>query len=232
MELNLIPGVKPVVRGKDSMSTSALPAVLEEFITDVEALLDLERDPQRVALGVRARLPRLLHGPEVLAPKQREHDPNEYRVHCLAVAPSRRFSVMALVWLPGQATRIHDHVAWCVVGVLEGVEREQRFGLRENSSGDRWLIPLDESVLTPGHTSALIPPEENFHRVRNVGEGNELAVSIHIYGADLEVCKSSINQYFDGLPIRADECSGVAVPWRQTRAQKLDALSAPMPANE
>ena len=116
--------------------------------------------------------------------------------------------------------------------VLEGVEREQRFGLRENSSGDRWLIPLDESVLTPGHTSALIPPEENFHRVRNVGEGNELAGSIHTCGADLEVCTSSINEYFDGLQIRADECSGVAVPWRQARVQTLDARSAPMPANE
>jgi predicted metal-dependent enzyme (double-stranded beta helix superfamily) len=174
------------------MSTSALPAVLEEFITDLEALLDLERDPQRVALGMQARLPRLLRDPEFLAPEQREHDPNEYRVHCLAVAPSRRFSVMALVWLPGQATRIHDHVAWSVVGVLEGVEGEQRFGLRENSSGDRWLVLLDESVLTPGYTSALISPEENVHRVRSVGAGNELAVSIHIYGADPEVCKSSI----------------------------------------
>src|SRR5262249_8692591 len=111
------------------MSASALPAILEELFIDVEALLDLERDPQRVALGVQARLPRLLREPEFLAPEQRKHDSNEYRVHVLAVAPSRRFSVMALVWLLGQATRIHDHIAWCVVGVLEGVEREQRFGL-------------------------------------------------------------------------------------------------------
>jgi len=133
----------------------------------------------------------------------------------IAVAPSRRFSVLSLVWLPGQVTAIHDHISWCVVGVLQGKEREQRYGLRQGAGTSRWLVPLETTELEPASCSVLIPPEENIHRVRNAGES--LAISIHVYGADIAVWGSSINQCFDDLPIRSGDEAGIAIPWRQTR---------------
>ena len=42
----------------------------------------------------------------------------------LYVAPDGSFSIVALVWRPGQITRIHDHITWCVFGVIQGVEHE------------------------------------------------------------------------------------------------------------
>src|SRR5579862_2217941 len=113
---------------------------LPAFVNEIEALLDEETNVNAIAEGVRGRLPRLLADTSFLLPKYREPDPERYRTSVVTVAPSGRFSVVAMVWLPGQQTAIHDHVTWCVVGVVQGLEHEERFELRERN-GKRWLLP-------------------------------------------------------------------------------------------
>jgi predicted metal-dependent enzyme (double-stranded beta helix superfamily) len=194
-------------------ATSAATPQLLSFVTRIEQLLDCEREPHAIAQSVRVLLAELVSDASFLTPAQCEPDPQRYRVHLLTVAPSRRFSVTALVWLPGQVTPIHDHVCWCVVGVVQGTEREQRYSLRESATGERWLVPLGDEAVPPGHTAALVPPDENIHRVRNAGD--TLAISIHVYGDDLTLHPTSINQCFDDVPVRAGDHSGVAVPWRR-----------------
>jgi 3-mercaptopropionate dioxygenase len=196
----------------------SVPPPLAAFIEDVETLISTESSPQSVALGVQARLPTLLREPCWLTSEDREPDPVRYRTHILAVAPSRRFSLLSLVWLPGQATAIHDHITWCVVGVLQGREHEERYNLRQNANGDRWLVPIDAAELQAGQCSILVPPEENIHQVRNACD--EVAISLHVYGADLEVWGSSINECFDDLPTHVGDFSGTAIAWRQSRMLK------------
>jgi 3-mercaptopropionate dioxygenase len=192
---------------------TAATADLSTFIADVEELVAAEQDVHRIAAGVQARLAPLLANADFLTPEQREPSQDHYRVHLVAVAPSRHFSVTALVWLPGQVTPVHDHICWCVVGVVQGTEREQRFTLREGPSGERWLVPLRDEQVAPGHTAALVPPEENIHQVRNAGD--TVAISVHVYGDDLTTCLSSINQCFDDLPIRPGDFAGAHVAWRR-----------------
>lgn len=193
-------------------STATQPASLARFIAAIEAELDVTEDHSRIAGCVSEQLATLVRDPDVLAPEFREASAECYRSHLVALAPSRRFSVMSLVWLPGQATPIHDHACWCVVGVLQGLEREERFSLRADDAGSRWLCPTDDVSVHVGEVSTLIPPEENIHRVRNAGES--LAISIHVYGADLSILGTSINQRFDEVPIRHDATTGVPVAWR------------------
>ena len=40
------------------------------------------------------------------------------------IAADGSFSIVGLVWRPGQITRIHDHVTWCTFAVIQGVEHE------------------------------------------------------------------------------------------------------------
>ncbi len=188
------------------------------FIAELEPIAAaFAQEPQRVAAAVSARLPRLLATPDLLAAPLREPDPAHYRSHIVAVAPSGAFSVVALVWLPGQRTAIHDHIAWCVVGVLEGHEQETRYHLMRDAAGDTWLAPGAVETMDHGEVAQLVPPAENIHQVQNVGA--TLAISLHIYGADLRAIAShsSINQSFDHLPIRADQ-AGTPVPWRSILA--------------
>ena len=65
---------------------------------------------------------------------------------CCTSHPTAPSPLVALVWLPGQATAIHDHLAWCVVGVHEGAEHETRYRL----TGDGRLVESGSAVAFPG----------------------------------------------------------------------------------
>jgi predicted metal-dependent enzyme (double-stranded beta helix superfamily) len=171
--------------------TSALTA----FAADAERLLD---DPH--AIGV--RLGALLASDGWLSPEHRVADSHHYRQHLLHVSACRRLSVVALVWLPGQRTPIHDHVAWCVVGVYEGRERETRY--RAVEVGElRYLEPVGSIEAPPGHVEVIVPSTEDIHAVTAVGA--EPTISIHVYGADIERLGSSIYRRFDDWPVVGDD---------------------------
>lgn len=139
-----------------------------------------------------------LPGPEILTAEQRYGDAAGYRCHLLHAEPDGSFSVTALVWRPGQATPIHDHITWCVFGVIQGAEQEERYVLRE----DGWLVQDGVSVNAVGDVASLMPPGD-IHRVLNASP--ETAISLHIYGTDIRRLGSSVRRVYDkavvaGLP--------------------------------
>ncbi len=135
-----------------------------------------------VADELRAHLP----SPDVLTAEQRLGSADGYRSHTLYVEPDGTFSVIALVWRPGQATRIHDHVTWCAFGVIQGVEHEDLY------DADLTLVGRSDNHV--GEVSGFAPPGD-IHRVHNVGDTT--AISIHVYGTDVTRIGSSVRRYYD-----------------------------------
>jgi 3-mercaptopropionate dioxygenase len=162
-------------------------AAFTAFTRDAERLVD---DPDAIA----ARLERLVAVDGWLAPQHQLPALDSYRQHLLHVSPDRRLSVVALVWLPGQTTPIHDHVSWCVVGVYRGIERETHYELVDHE-GRECLAATRTVDARRGHVEALIPPAENIHSVAAVGSAK--TISIHVYGADIERLGSSILRRYD-----------------------------------
>ena len=99
-----------------------------------------------------------------------------------------------MVWLSGQQTMIHDHVAWCVTGVLQGREYEEIFALAD---GGRALRLAARNVNPPGTVNGFAPPGD-IHRVRNTG--GAVAISVHVYGADISRLGNSIRREY-ALPV-------------------------------
>lgn len=149
-----------------------------------------------LAEAVAERLRPDLGASDLLADEHTVPDPSEYRQHVLHVDPRGRFSLVALVWLPGQVTPIHDHVSWCVVGVHVGGELETRYELAR-VAGRPALRRRGQWFNAPGSVMALQPPGD-IHRVANAGRGT--AISIHVYGADIGRLGSSIRRRYD-LPV-------------------------------
>ena len=173
---------------------------LDAFIRDLAAVHErFGGDVDRLVQTTRGQLADLLREPDVLPPNACLGSPDHYTQHILHVAPDRSHSVVALVWYPGQLTPIHDHVSWCVVGVYEGTESQTLYHLAEDS-GELCLVETGRETAGRGSCSSLIPPAENIHRVANGGIAR--AISIHVYGADIERLGSSINKTFDDLPVR------------------------------
>jgi 3-mercaptopropionate dioxygenase len=147
---------------------------------------------EQVADQLRLSLP----GPEILTAEQRYGDPLGYRCHLLHAEPDGSFSIVAMVWRPGQATPIHDHVTWCVIGVMQGTEHEERYRLRS----DGWLEQDGTADSHTGEVTGLAPPGD-IHRVRN--NGTETAISLHVYGTDVSRLGSSIRRVYN-QPVVAD----------------------------
>jgi 3-mercaptopropionate dioxygenase len=159
---------------------------LTELVAAVRTAVDKQADWAETAQLVAAQLRRHLPTPDVLTAEQRRGDPDRYRSHRLHVEPDGAFSIIALVWRPGQFTRIHDHTTWCVFGVIQGVEHEDLF------DADLNLIGRNDNHV--GDVSAFAPPGD-IHRVHNTGD--DTAISIHVYGTDVTRDGSSVRRYYD-----------------------------------
>ena len=191
-------GTNPLEKEDPAMTTQQLaapatrhPAVpapspaIAELADAVRQAIGVRADwahtAQLVAAALRAHLP----GPGILTPDQRRGDPDRTAGHVLHAEPDGTFSILGLVWRPGQSTRIHDHITWCVVGVLAGTEHEELF--------DEALNPIGERDSQPGEVSGFAPPGD-IHRIRN--HASEIAISLHIYGTDITRVGSSARRYY------------------------------------
>lgn len=179
----------------DSGSSTSLTMLVEPVRRTVRADLSAAETADAVA----GHLARYLAARPVLPEVYRRADPDEYTQHIMHVEPDGGFSIVALVWLPGQHTPVHDHVSWCVTGVYEGQEREERFAL-DGAGDSARLRPVEDVVNPAGQVCGFAPPGD-IHRVRNCCDA--LTISFHIYGADIHALGSSIRRRYD-LPVATD----------------------------
>jgi 3-mercaptopropionate dioxygenase len=149
---------------------------------------DWAETADRAAAALARRLPT---GAEVQAVLPGGPEPDHVRSQVLHVEPDGSFSIVALLLRPGQATVIHDHVTWCAVAVIDGLEREDLFALDETSHR---LTPAGSSINRPGDVSGFAPPGD-IHRVTNIGDG--LSISINVYGTDIARIGSSVRRTYE-----------------------------------
>ncbi len=166
-----------------------------DLVSAIRAATQRRADWQRTAELVAGQLrPHLPGAADILTAAERAGDPAGYRCHVLHVEPDGSFSVTAMVWRPGQVTPIHDHVTWCVFGVVQGIEYEELYAL---SADGRYLEEQGRSQTSCGDVSGFAPPGD-IHRVRNIGDS--IAISLHVYGADITRLGSSVRRTYD-LPV-------------------------------
>jgi predicted metal-dependent enzyme (double-stranded beta helix superfamily) len=175
-------------------TTSIRP--LDELAGTIRDTLEDAGDWAAAAQRVGDALGRRLPPASILSDAQRAGSPAGAVGHTLHVEPDGSFSVIALVWRPGQVTRVHDHVTWCVFAVLEGEPVEELFALDDAAAA---LIPIGREACPAGTVSGGAPPGD-IHRVGNPGA--RTAISLHVYGTDVSRIGSSVRRVYD-LPVRS-----------------------------
>lgn len=102
-----------------------------------------------------------------------------YTRHVLYSDPNGRFTVIAIVWQPGQYSPVHAHYTWCAYQVMQGELTEQHYTWSTEANRAACL----RTIAKPrGHGGAGHPGLEQIHRLGNAGA--HLAVSLHVYGID------------------------------------------------
>jgi predicted metal-dependent enzyme (double-stranded beta helix superfamily) len=156
------------------------------------ALARCETDAARATAAeqcLRSGLPAV----DELTAEQRTGAPDRYVQHVLHVQDEPRFSVLAIVWPPAQQTAVHDHVCWGAVAVLQGSERETRFGLQGAGTTAATLRPVRERTYGPGEVCSFAPPHD-IHQVLSCEA--DTTISLHVYGADIARLGSSVKSTY------------------------------------
>jgi 3-mercaptopropionate dioxygenase len=169
----------------ESLSEHALAVKLEKVTQRLVA-----DAPNIVGQQVRTPAP----GPGILTGRERLGHPERYQSHVLHVERDGSLSLVGLVWRPGQATTIHDHVAWGAFAVLAGWEYEEAFTLSPDKTA---LVPMVTRRNGPGDVSAFAPPGD-IHRITNAGD--QVVIQLHVYGTDVAMLGTSVRRVYE-LPV-------------------------------
>lgn len=156
---------------------------LTDLVERIRPLARRRADPGTTARLVADVLAATAPGADLLTGTERAGSPENYSRHTLHAEAA--FSVSAVVWRPGQVTEIHDHLVWCSFMVLQGTETETLYDVAEESGGEVGggrPVAVGELLRPAGSVSGAAPPDD-VHRVRNAGD--TVAVTLHVYGADL-----------------------------------------------
>jgi predicted metal-dependent enzyme (double-stranded beta helix superfamily) len=160
---------------------------LAAYVAAVEDILAGGVDEADVPVRVAAALAPLAAVRDLLEPAQRMGDPQSYARHTLYADPEGRFTVLAIVWQPGQTSCVHGHSAWCAVAVHEGrpsvalYDYEQGYG----------ALPGREICCAPGYVTWVHPGVQQPHRLFNAD--SRVAITLHTYGRDLRQDPAAIN---------------------------------------
>ncbi|MFZ9161797.1 MAG: cysteine dioxygenase [Burkholderiaceae bacterium] len=155
-------------------------APLRAAVQAFTALADAKADEARFLAEGREILGDLIADDSWLEDDFRQTHPQFYQQYLLYCDPYQRFSIQSFVWGPGQATPVHDHTVWGLVGVLQGAERCERF--KQTSRG--FVSDGGPVLLERGQVDAVSPTVGDIHKVSNAFE-DRTSISIHVYGANI-----------------------------------------------
>lgn len=99
-------------------------------------------------------------------------------------SPELGYTVLAMVWGPGQGTLLHDHCGmWCVEAVYDGAIDVCQYELMERQD-DRFRFEQREQIQAGvGSAGSLIPPYE-YHTLTNASQ-DQPAITVHVYGGEM-----------------------------------------------
>jgi len=170
------------------MTTVAAPTGLLPLIRRLDAAVAVRDDAGRCRAVKNALVAAVNGGEIVLDPPYQVPVADRYARRLLYRDPEMRYTVLAMVWGPGQGTALHDHAGtWCVECVYSGRIRVTSFSVR-GGDPERDLVRFEpETVVMAGvgEAGALIPPFE-YHRLENPDATP--AVTIHVYGGEMTFC--------------------------------------------
>lgn len=161
---------------------------LRRFVRDFAAILDSGANEAGILEHGGRLLSRLVSQDDWLPEEFTRPHPERYRQYLLHCDSAERFSVVSFVWGPGQATPVHDHRVWGLVGVLRGAESVQDYRRRDDGS----LVPQGAAVeLREGEVQAIDPRAGDIHRVANAF-ADRTSISIHVYGGNIGAVERAI----------------------------------------
>ena len=177
-------------RRRAAVSTPALTYPVALLMAEIGDACDGPADAmgERIAhaLRVAAAMPDLLTE-ELRAPRA-----GCYARHTIAADPAGRFTLLSIVWAPGQFSPPHAHDTWCAYAVAENPLTETLYAFDAQSGK---AIAGGTALREPGYACFAPAGLEQIHRLGNAGGVG--AISIHAYGVEGSRVGTHVNRLMD-----------------------------------
>lgn len=127
------------------MAGDPRPAVFDKFIHSVRAFCAANSDTEARMKKIKILLEALVNDPSLRENSKSWPSTEGHKNLLLYEDPDYGFVVNAVVRTPGREGRVHDHAhAWTAYGVLDGMERLERYRrLDDGKKSDYALIQLE-----------------------------------------------------------------------------------------
>jgi predicted metal-dependent enzyme (double-stranded beta helix superfamily) len=139
-----------------------------------------------------AALERAYAQPDLLTPEQCMSAPQHYARHVLHSDPAGRFTILSLVWAPGQFSPPHAHQTWCAYAVCDHTLTETEYTF---DGAARKALPLRTVERHRGHCCFGQAGLDQIHRLGNAGV--RPAISLHVYGVESGRITTHVNRTVD-----------------------------------
>lgn len=130
--------------------------------------------------------------PDFLTPDLRAARAGCYARHVVASDPAGRFTLLSIVWTPGQFSPPHAHDTWCAYAVVENSLTETLFDFDVVRNK---AVASGVSLREPGYACFAPAGLEQIHRLGNAGDVP--AISLHAYGVDSARVGTHVNRLMD-----------------------------------
>ena len=177
-------GAATHIRSSDVMTADFVldTSVVRSFVSDVRTAIAAAPSPEAACEAITPRFAELLENSDWLPLDYRRPAPQSgmgggIGQWLLYRADDGSLSLFSLVVPPGAQTPIHDHLAWGLVGLYRGTQDEEIYATVGGA-----LELVERRSLAAGDFYALIPPNDDNHRVRTTS--SETSVSIHLLTND------------------------------------------------
>ena len=169
------------------MYSSPRRVALKILIDDLDAACCGSSDSFDTAVS--QALGRACRAADLLTPTETIGSAGGYTRHLLHADPGGRYTLVALVWQPGQFSPIHGHFAWCGYAVSEGRLSEISYAYAHDTA---LAQPLHSIRRSAGSTCFAHAGLDDIHRLGNDGARN--AISLHAYGVDSARVATHVNR--------------------------------------
>lgn len=170
------------------MTLHAHSAKVDELIRRLDEAV-AERDDEKRCRNVKDVLVDVVaSGREFIDAPYLQPVPDKYARRLLHRDPQDRYTVLVMVWGPGQATPLHDHAGtWCVECVYRGRIRVTSYSVR-GGDPETGVVQFEQEkqiMAGVGEAGALIPPFE-YHTIEN--PNSDSSITLHVYGGEMTHC--------------------------------------------
>ena len=176
-------------RRPNAVPAGPLGVLVREIVSACDGPVEQMRNQVVAALGAAAA------DPALVAIRQCPAEIETYARHALYGDPDGRFTILALVWGPGQFSPPHAHHAWCAYAVRHGTLAETLYAFDGDAAAAR---PQRIAERPSGYACFAQAGLDQIHRLGNAGM--ETAMSIHVYGVAHERIATHVNRLVEVAP--------------------------------